>query len=88
MIREGNQVHFVHVDHLKSAGCKLPGPVSDNGAQFGGLPHEKKPEFRGPMTSGSSVSLKSRITGCSASTPQNFAGSAGFESMEDFSVPK
>ena len=86
--QSGNQVRFVHVDHLKSTGCKLPGPGADNGTQLGGLPHEKESEFRGPMTSGSSVSIVSSITGCGASMPQNFAGNAVSESMEDCSVPK
>lgn len=73
--RPMRKVCFVHVDHLKSTGCKLPAPVADNGAELAGLPHEKEPAFLGPMTSGSSFSLKSPITGCT-------------ESMEDYSVPK
>ena len=76
-----------HVDHLKSIGCKLPGSGADNGTQLGGLPH-KESEFRGPMTGGSSVSLESPITGCGASTPQNFAVRNISQSREDSSVPK
>ena len=51
LVRCGNQVRFVHVDYLKSTGCKLPGPGTDHGTRLGGLPHEKESECRGPMTS-------------------------------------
>ena len=52
-------------------------------AHRGGLPHEKESELWGPMTSGSSVSLESPITGCGASIPQNFAVRAISQSRKD-----
>ena len=55
----------------------------DNGTKLGGLPHEKESELWGPMTSGSSVSLESPITGCGASIPQNFAVRAISQSRKD-----
>ena len=60
----------------------------DNGTQLGGLPHEKESEFWRQMTSGSSVSLESRITGCGASIPQNSAVRAITQRRKDCSVPK
>ena len=81
-------MRFVHFDYLNSTACKLPGPAAKNCAQLGGLPREDEPEFRTPMTSGSSVPLESTITDFTAWTTQNFASVAGSKGMENCSVPK
>ena len=85
LVRVGNQVRFVHVDHLKSTACELSGPVADMSAPLEELPPRDESEFRGPMTSGSTIVLESPI---SASTPHSVAESDGTERVKDCSVPK
>ena len=55
LVRCGDQVRFVHIDRLKSTGCKLPIPAAYRGAQLEGLPREEETVFQGPSTSTFSV---------------------------------
>ena len=42
------EAHVLNVDHLKSTGCKLPGPAADSCGQLGEQPHEERARVLGP----------------------------------------
>ena len=80
LVRCGNQVRFVHIDHLKSTGCKLPIPAAYQGVQLEGLPCEEKSEVQGLLTSGFPV--------VSQPDPQQVVERTVNESVEDSSIPE
>ncbi len=78
ILRCGDRVRFVHVDHLKST-------LADMGAPLEELPRVDESEIRKPISRGSTIVLESPI---SVSTPRNVADSTGTERVKDCSVPK
>lgn len=73
-------MRFVHLDHLKSTGCKLPIPAAYQGAQMEGLPREEESVFRGPSESAFPVVSESDL-------PQVVERPVT-EGVEDSSIPE
>ena len=80
LVRCGDQVRFVHIDHLKSTGCKLPIQAAYQGAQLEGQPREEQSVFQGPLTSAFPVVSEPDLPQVVESTVT--------EGVEDSSIPE